>query len=143
MYKRQTFRRADRVAKGRVNEIPVAAPEGQPSVWPLQEWYESFMALSRTAPSWRNSILVESLDAHITYEPTAPIARISPTPLLMVIASDDVITPTEEEKQAFQRAGEPKKLVVVPGRHFEAYTGEKHMQFAQPEVEWFRQWLTP
>ncbi len=133
--------RADRVATGTINEIPVAAPEGKPSVWPLQEWYESFMDLSRNAPSWRNAIVVESLDTHMTYEPIAPIARISPTPLLMVIASDDVITPTAEEKQAFERAGEPKKLVVVPGRHFDAYHGPKHEAFVQPQVAWFKQWL--
>lgn len=133
--------RADRVATGKINEIAVAAPEGKPSVWPLQEWYDSFMDLSRNAPSWRNSMPVESLDTHITYEPIAPIARISPTPLLMVIASDDVITPTADEKEAFERAGEPKKLVVVPGRHFEAYHGPKHDAFVQPQVAWFKQWL--
>jgi fermentation-respiration switch protein FrsA (DUF1100 family) len=135
--------RAERVATGTLNEIPVAAPEGKPSVWPLQEWYDAFMELSAPAPSWRNGILVESLETHITYEPMAPIARIAPTPLLMIIAADDVITPTEEERQAFERAGEPKQLVVVPGRHFEAYNGPKHEQFARPAVDWFRQWLKP
>ena len=77
----------------------------------------------------------------MTYEPMSPIARISPTPLLMVIASEDVITPTVEEKQAFERAGEPKKLVVVPGRHFDAYRGPKHEAFVQPQLAWFKQWL--
>lgn len=133
--------RTDRVANGSLNEIPVAAPEGKPSIWPLQEWYDAFMDLSAPAPNWRNGILIESMETHITYEPIAPIARVSPTPLLMVIASDDVITPTAEEKQAFERAGEPKKLVVVPGRHFDAYHGPKHEQFATPQVEWFKQWL--
>lgn len=135
--------RAERVASGKLNELPVAAPVDKPSFWPLQEWYDAFMDLSRNAPSWRNSILIESLDTHITYEPIAPIARISPTPLLMVIASDDIITPTAEEKQAFERAGEPKKLVVVPGRHFEAYHGPKHEAFVQPQIAWFKQWLKP
>lgn len=135
--------RADRVANGKLNEIAVAAPVDKPSFWPLQEWYDSFMDLSRNAPSWRNNLLIESLETHITYEPIAPIARIAPTPLLMVIASDDIITPTAEEKQAFERAGEPKQLVVVPGRHFDAYHGPKHDAFVQPQVAWFKRWLMP
>jgi uncharacterized protein len=135
--------RADAVAKGKVNYITVAAPVDQPSVWPLQEWYDAFMRLSRDAPSWKNGITVESLETHITYEPTAPIHRISPTPVMMIVASEDVITPTAAATKAFERAGEPKKLIVVPGRHFDAYEGPDHPAFAGPAVEWFETWLMP
>lgn len=133
--------RADEIANGKTNYITVAAPPDQPSVWPLQEWYDAFMRLSRNAPTWVNGITVESLETHVTYEPTAPIHRISPTPLMMILASDDVITPTEASKSAFERAGEPKELVIVPGRHFDAYEGPMHERFALPAVEWFRRWL--
>jgi len=133
--------RADAVANDKVNYITVAAPEDQPSVWPLQEWYDAFMRLSRDAPSWKNGITVESLETHITYEPTAPIHRISPTPVMMIVASEDVITPTAAATEAFKRAGEPKQLVVVPGRHFDAYEGPDHPAFAGPAVEWFERWL--
>ena len=133
--------RADAVANGNVNYITVAAPADQPSVWPLQEWYDAFMRLSRDAPTWKNGITVESLETHITYEPTAPIHRISPTPLMMIVASEDIITPTQAATQAFERAGEPKELVIVPGRHFDAYEGPSHEQFAGPAVQWFQRWL--
>jgi len=133
--------RADQVANGKTNYITVAAPPDQPSVWPLQEWYDAFMRLSRDAPDWDNAMTVESLETHITYEPTAPIHRISPTPFMMIVASDDIITPTEASRLAFERAGEPKKLVVVPGRHFDAYEGPAHEQFATPALEWFKRWL--
>ncbi len=133
--------RADAVANGNVNYITVAAPEDQPSVWPLKEWHDAFMRLSRDAPTWKNGITVESLETHITYEPAAPIHRISPTPLLMIVASDDVITPTQASTNDFEKAGEPKKLVVVPGRHFDAYEGPAHERFAGPAVQWFQRWL--
>lgn len=135
--------RTERMKSGAIAEIPVAAPPDQPSLWPLQEWYDAFMELSRPAPAWRNSIVVESLETHITYEPVSTIGRISPTPLLMLVAADDVITPAAEAKAAFQQAKEPKKLVVVPGRHFEAYQGPRHDQFARPAVDWFVSWLRP
>jgi uncharacterized protein len=135
--------RAERVSTGKINYIPVAAPIDQPSAWPSQEWYDAFMDLSKPAPNWLNKITVESFETHMYYRPTADIHRISPTPYLMVIASDDVITPTDAEKKAFERAKEPKKLVIVPGRHFDAYKGAKHDAFATPAVEWFSKWLKP
>ena len=133
--------RAERVLTGKVNTIAVAAPPDQPSIWPLQEWYDAFMDLSKPAPQWSNAITIDSLDTHVTYAPTATIDRISPTPLLMIVASDDVITPTAAAKRAFERAKEPKQLVTVPGRHFDAYHGPKHDAFAKPAADWFKRWL--
>lgn len=133
--------RADQMASGNKNYITVAAPEGESSVWPLKEWYDSFMELSAHAPSWLNKISIDSLETHVFYRPVAEIHRVSPTPYMMIIASDDIITPTAAEKEAFARAKEPKKLVEVQGRHFDAYKGPKHDQFAGPAVEWFKQWL--
>jgi hypothetical protein len=75
------------------------------------------------------------------FDPAGFIAAIAPTPLLMVIASDDIITPTAVQKEAFERAGEPKKLVVVPGRHFDPYTGPKHVEYVTPELQWFQKYL--
>jgi uncharacterized protein len=135
--------RADQYAKGQVNYITVAAPEKEPSVVPLKEWYDAFMALSKNAPNWLNKVTIESLEVGMEYDPTAGIEHISPTPFLMIIASDDIITPTALEKKAFERAKEPKKLIVVPGRHFDAYDGPKHEAFVTPAVEWFKQYLKP
>ena len=59
----------------------------------------------------------------------------------MIVASDDVITPTAAAKRAFERAKEPKQLVTVPGRHFDAYHGPKHDAFAKPAADWFKRWL--
>jgi uncharacterized protein len=57
------------------------------------------------------------------YEPGIYIDRISPTPLLLVVAAGDVLTPADLALEAYERALEPKKLVVLPGGHFGAYTG--------------------
>jgi uncharacterized protein len=133
--------RTQRMMSGEVVYFPVVAPEGQPSVLPQPESYQWFMEMGKRAPRWENRVSVESLETGMDYDPTAYIHLISPTPLLMVIASEDIVTPTEQEKKAFSRAREPKKLVVVPGRHFDAYHGPKHMQFFTPQLEWFQQHL--
>jgi LuxR family maltose regulon positive regulatory protein len=77
------------------------------------------------------------------HEPVTNIGRISPTPLLMILASDDVITPTADARAAFDQAGQPKKLVVLPGWHLDGYNGPKHEQFVGSAVDWFREWLKP
>ncbi|MCH7780373.1 MAG: acetylxylan esterase, partial [Acidobacteria bacterium] len=63
-----------------------------------------------TAPSWVNSVTLESLEDYVQYLPTAGIELISPTPLLMVVAEEDSLIPADLAKAAFERAGEPKAL---------------------------------
>ena len=133
--------RTQRMTSGEVAYFPAVTAEGQSAVMPQPESYQWFTEMSKRAPLWENRVSVESLETGIDYDPTAFIHLISPTPLLMVIASDDIVTPTELEKKAFQRAREPKKLVVVPGRHFDAYNGPMHMKFFAPQLEWFQQHL--
>ena len=58
------------------------------------------------------------------YEPGVYVERISPTPLLMVVAAGDHLTPADLALEAYQRAREPKRLVLLPGGHFEACTGD-------------------
>lgn len=41
----------------------------------------------------------------------------------MVVAKEDVTTPVDISEAAYQEAREPKELVVLPGRHFEVYSG--------------------
>jgi fermentation-respiration switch protein FrsA (DUF1100 family) len=61
----------------------------------------------------------------------------------MVIASDDIICPTEGQKKAFERAKEPKKLVIVKGGHFDAYREPTFSEFSGAAVNWFVQYLKP
>lgn len=77
----------------------------------------------------------------VRLRPHRDIDLIPPNTLLMVIAGEDLITPTELEKKAFDRAKWPAKLVVVQGRHFDAYQTPDFAEFSTPAVQWFKQWL--
>ena len=58
------------------------------------------------------------------YEPAAHITHISPTPLLMCVAQNDVLSPTDLALKAYTRALEPKSLYLLKGcGHFDAYSG--------------------
>lgn len=39
----------------------------------------------------------------------------------MVVAREDHLTPAHLALDAYERAREPKKLVILPGGHFDAY----------------------
>lgn len=75
------------------------------------------------------------------YEPGTYIERISPTPLLMIIAAGDHLAVADEAFAAFNQAREPKELVVLPGGHFEAYTGPGFERASGAARDWFVQHL--
>ncbi len=136
--------RMDEYTKKAVNYFPVVAPEGEPCVLAQKESYEWITETAKLrAPNWKNQVTVESLEVNPEYSPTKHIHLISPTPLLMIVASDDIVTPTRFQKEAFERAREPKKLVEVKCRHFDAYNGPKFNNFSTPAVEWFKTHLNP
>jgi fermentation-respiration switch protein FrsA (DUF1100 family) len=100
----------------------------------------SFYLQPVPAGAWTNEVTVRSGRLSRMYEPGAWITRISPTPLLMIVALADHITLTDLGLRAYQRALEPKKLVTIEGGHFDAYLG----QFATSSsaaISWFRQHL--
>lgn len=72
---------------------------------------------------WKNEVTVRSLEASRSYDPALFIERIAPVPLLMVVAKEDVTTPVDISLAAYQKAREPKQLVLLPGGHFEVYLG--------------------
>jgi hypothetical protein len=71
------------------------------------------------------------------YEPGNWVSRVSPTPLLMVVAEDDKLTLTDLELAAYERALEPKKLVLIKGGHFDPYLSQFDIS-ASAALDWFR-----
>lgn len=83
-----------------------------------------------------DTITVRSSRLAQMYEPGLWIPRIGPTPLLMVVARDDVITPTDLALAAFEKAVEPKRLKLIDRGHFDAYRGEFE-QSSSAACDWF------
>ncbi|MEU8133734.1 alpha/beta hydrolase [Streptodolium elevatio] len=85
-------------------------------------WYQTIEP-ERLA-TWRNEVTVRSVELLSGYEPADYIARISPTPLLMVVAQHDILTHSDLAFAAYERALHPKRLVTLPGGHFVVYNKE-------------------
>ncbi|MGF6600772.1 fermentation-respiration switch protein FrsA (DUF1100 family) [Paraburkholderia sp. GAS448] len=87
--------------------------------------------------AWDNSVTIRSTRAARMYEPAHWISRVSPTPLLMVVATRDTITLTDLELAAYERALQPKRLVTIEGGHFDPYLS-MFQQSSDAAVEWFK-----
>jgi uncharacterized protein len=85
---------------------------------------------------WPNEITARSLELRLDYDALGAIAHVAPTPLLMIVAADDDITPTRIALAAFDRALEPKRLVLIPGHHYRPYR-EAFEQSSQAARDWF------
>ena len=130
---------ADRIARARGEApamIPVvhADPTAQ-SALPTPDSYEFFKEYEGT--SWKNEVTVRTLELFQGYEPGEYLKRISPTPLLMVVAPNDRLVAGELACQAYETAAHPKKLVLVPGGHFDAYTGRGFEISSGAARDWF------
>jgi uncharacterized protein len=89
---------------------------------PTADSWEWFTQTARTrAPAWHNQVTLRTVEMLGEYEPGSYINRVSPTPLLMVIAADDHLAVADEALAAYNRALEPKRLVILSGGHFDAY----------------------
>jgi len=87
-----------------------------------------------------NEITQRSLELLGSYEPAQFIARIAPTPLLMILATEDTQTPYAGQRAAFELAGEPRELVLLEGRHYAPYT-TLFAPAANAARDWFLRYL--
>ena len=118
--------------------IPVVAEHPlAPSALPTPDSWSWFTETGQTrAPSWRNEVTLRSVEMFTEYEPGSYISFISPTPLLLVVALGDHLTVVDEALAAYERALEPKKLVMLSGGHFDAYVKDFELASA-PARDWF------
>jgi hypothetical protein len=122
--------------------IPVVSenPIG-PAVLPTGDSWQWFTETARTrAPAWRDEVTLRSVEMFLEYEPGAHNTHISPTPLIMVVWIVDHLKVVDEALATYGRALEPKRLVMLPGGHFDAYLRD-FAASSGAACEWFREHL--
>ena len=138
---------ADRAARFRgeppamvpvVDEDPLA-----PSALPTPDSWAWFTQTAETrAPSWRNEVTLRSVEMFTEYEPGTYLPWISPTPLMIVVAERDHLTPADLAIAGYERANEPKRLALLPAGHFDAYV-DGFDAASGAACEWFVEHLRP
>jgi len=110
----------DRLGRDRDARARGEPPGITPAALPGSETEEWAKTVDRTG-IYPNEVTLRSLDLMRGYEPIAFADRIAPTPLLMIVGDRDTQTPVAWQREAFGRIGEPKRLVTLPGRHYDPY----------------------
>ncbi|MEU6559328.1 alpha/beta hydrolase [Nocardia nova] len=108
--------------------------------YPQKASYDYLTGQRPHTPSWRNEITVRSTELTRAYEPGVYVPRIGPTPLLMIIARDDVVTPVDLQQEAYLAAHHPKDLLMVAGDHYDVY-GEHFDTTSTAAANWFTEHL--
>ncbi len=109
-------------------ELPAFLPQAESS-----EWFLMLAGLT----SWRNEVTVVSLLSDPPWDPGVCVEHISPTPLLMVVTTDDHLAETAISLAAFERAREPKQLELIVGHHFVVYDGPEFARASAAARDFF------
>ncbi len=121
--------------------IPVTWEDdpAEPCALPTADSHDFFFGpITSRAPSWKKEVTLRSVERFVEYEPQTYVPMISPTPLLLVVAEGDHLVPADLALRAYASALEPKKLLVLPGGHFEAYVDANFATSIEVQREWFR-----
>jgi fermentation-respiration switch protein FrsA (DUF1100 family) len=114
----------------------VAEDPSVPAFYYASEAVEFYLRPIPEDPGWENTATLRSARKSRMYEPGLFITRVSPTPLLLVVAGHDTLTPTDLALTAYELALQPKRLHLVPGGHFEPYLSQFYSA-SRAAVQWF------
>lgn len=92
--------------------VPVYQPGGETEAW---------AKAMGTGIGYRPEVTLRSRDLWLEYEPWAFMHRISPTPLLMIVAARDTRVPARDQLWAYEQALQPKELLLLDCSHYDPY----------------------
>jgi uncharacterized protein len=95
----------------------------------------------RQAPAMKSDISWETIEKTLEYKPIEIVDRIAPRALMLIGARDDDLCKIEGYEKLYEKAREPKKLVVLPITHYEIYSGKWFDESARLAQEWFERFL--
>ncbi|WP_039787556.1 alpha/beta hydrolase [Herbaspirillum huttiense] len=122
--------------------MKLADEDGKPSVFGVESW-EWAQNNVREHETFHNAVTVSSLEEALQTAPADYIESIAPTPLLVIMAEPDKTVLTKFTKAAFERAGEPKKLITYAGLHYDVYDKPEILAMASKAArDWFVTYLT-
>jgi dipeptidyl aminopeptidase/acylaminoacyl peptidase len=109
---------------------------------PDRQSAELAAAARKGNPGAVSEIPLEFIDDTLEFHPEWVVDKIAPRPVLFITAGDDRLVPPDESRSLYARAGEPKRLVVIPGcGHYEVYAGEPFRQVMGATLAWVHQHL--
>jgi uncharacterized protein len=109
---------------------------------PDRQSAELAAAARRNNPAAVNTIPVEYVDDTLSFHPEWVVDKIAPRPILFITTDNDRLVPPEESSHLYERAGQPKKLVVLKGYgHYEVYAEPAFSEVMAATLAWYQEHL--
>ena len=111
---------------------------------PDRQSAELAAAARRNLPAALNTLPLEFIDETLAFHPEWVVDKIAPRPVLFITTEDDRLVPPAESEALYALAGEPKKLVVLPGYgHYEVYAEPALGEVMAETIAWFETYMPP
>lgn len=128
--------REQRVTSGESELVPVQTITGFGRGMP--EFLEKIEKLYPEYRAGDRLLSLESIAALLEFRPQSVVAQIAPRAIMWLRAADDTVVPIAESDAMYAAAGEPKKLVTLPGlEHEELYFDRGFELMMGHTTEWF------
>lgn len=129
--------RRERVLTGRLQYVQAKDIVPEP-----QSTTKLFDQILHQYPQWSREITLASGEALIAYRPESVVSQISPRPILWLHGDADERVSMEESLSMYKKAGEPKKLVILPGLGHSDIIAGPGLEQSLPHIkEWFAEHL--
>lgn len=93
-------------------------------------------------PNAVDKIPAEFIDETLQFHAEWVVDKIAPRPLLLITTDDDRLVPPEESTVLYEKAGEPKRLVVLKGYgHYEVYAEPAFSEVMAETLAWLGEHL--
>jgi len=129
---------AEEQDRGRqVQYLPAVAAEGEAAM-PGEEPFAYYGTSRGASAYWENSVTRASVRELLTVDNMAGADFLSPTPGLIVHGVEDAYCSPEGAREAYQRMGEPKRMVWLDAKlHIDLYDTEPYLAQAVEAVTAF------
>ncbi len=129
--------RRERVLTGRLQYVQAKDIVPEP-----ESTTKLFDEILHQYPQWSREITLASGEALIAYRPESVVQHVSPRAILWLHGDADERVSMEESVSMCKKAGEPKKLVILPGLGHSDIISGSGLEQSMPHIkEWFASYL--
>ena len=106
---------------------------------PDRQSLELAAAARRDNPAAVGTLPLDYIDETLAFNPEWVVDKIAPRAVLFITSDQDRLVPPEESIHLYERAGEPRKLVILKGYgHYEVYSEPAFSEVMRETIAWYQ-----
>ena len=109
---------------------------------PDRQSLELAAAARRDNPAAVGTLPLDYIDETLAFNPEWVVDKIAPRAVLFITSDQDRLVPPEESIHLYERAGEPRKLVILKGYgHYEVYSEPAFSEVMRETIAWYQRYV--